>query len=136
MNFDDISANLVSFSLYYLIALSLITSFRYSFSVCMFSLLICYVLISIFYNSIMGFLAGTPIGVTNTTPIIKNGINLYIFIVRACLLWVVLNILYVLGLQLHFSIMFYFGDVLGSFLIVIIYLSPIHLLPRYGKYIK
>lgn len=74
----------------------------------------------------MGFLAGT-------TPIIKNDINL---IVRACFLWIVLNILYVLGLQLHFSIMFYFGNVLGSFLILIIFLSPIYLLPRYGKYIK
>ncbi|MGF2034269.1 MAG: hypothetical protein RMZ43_002905 [Nostoc sp. CmiVER01] len=133
MKSDDRTANLVSFSLYYLIALSLITSFKYHFSVGLFSFLICYMLISIFYNSIMGFLAGTPIGVNNTTPIIKNDTNLYIFVVRACLLWVVLNILYVLGLQLHFSIMFYFGDVLGSFLILIIYLSPIYLLPRYGK---
>ena len=100
MNSNDRVYNLVEkFFSYYLGGLSLIIFLKYP-DLPLLPLIICLSLIEGFDNPITIFLGGTPFSWDKPKTIIKNEINIFIFIFRAFLLWVVLNIVYVLGLLL------------------------------------
>ncbi|MBD1218087.1 MAG: hypothetical protein H9536_12355 [Aphanizomenon flos-aquae Clear-A1] len=103
MNSNDRFEKLGQIFICYLGGLSFIISLKYS-DLFYLPLMICLSLISVFHNPIAIFLGGTPFSWNKPKTIIKNEINLSIFIFRACLLWVVLNIVYVLGILLWFII--------------------------------